>query len=104
MGATTVSRDDGLRYRLAVASRAVAAIGGGYGLSALWAAALALHLPGSRADAVITATLIAYVIYTLAAIWVFAVRSAWRAWGGLLAAAALPAVLLLVHHALERTP
>lgn len=102
MAATINSGGEGLRYRLAVASRAVAAIGGGYGLSALSAAALALYLPGSQADAAITATLIAYVIYTLAAIWVFAVRSAWRAWGGLAVASALPGVLLIVHYAMER--
>ena len=80
----------GVRYRLAVASRAMAAIGGGYALSALAATALALYLPLHRAEAVITGTLASFVLYTCAVLWAFAARSAWRAWGGL----ALPSLLL----------
>lgn len=80
----------GARYRLAVASRALAAIGGGYALSALAATAAALYLPLHRAEAVITGTLASFVVYTCAVLWAFAARSAWRAWGGL----ALPCLLL----------
>lgn len=82
------------RYRLAVASRAVAAIAGGYALSALSATALALLLPLARAEAVIAATLASFVIYTCAVMWVFAARSAWRAWAGLAVPSALLAALL----------
>ncbi|XAH23548.1 DUF3649 domain-containing protein [Xylophilus sp. GW821-FHT01B05] len=81
---------EGLRYRLGVAVRAVAAMGGGYGLSALSAAVLALYLPTTRAEAALTATMLAFVIYPCAVMWVFAARSAARAWLGLL----LPAVVL----------
>ena len=87
-----------MRYRLGVASRAVAAIGGGYGVSALSAATLALYLPTSRADAALTGTLAAFVVYTGAVMWVFAARSAWRAWLGLLWLAAPLAALLLWHY------
>lgn len=80
----------GPRYRLAVASRAMAAIGGGYALSALAATAMALYLPLHRAEAVIAGTLASFVFYTGAVMWSFAARSAWRAWGGL----ALPSLLL----------
>lgn len=80
----------GARYRLAVASRATAAIGGGYALSALAAMAMALYLPLHRAEAVITGTLASFVFYTGAVIWAFAARTAWSAWGGL----ALPSLLL----------
>ena len=73
----------GARYRLAVASRALAAIGGGYALSALAATAMALYLPLHRAEAVITGTLASFVVYTCAVMWAFAARNAWRAWGGL---------------------
>ena len=49
-----------LRYRLAVASRAAAAIAGGYAVAALSAAALALALPAwtgmARSEAVLTGT------------------------------------------------
>ena len=83
-----------LAYRLAVASRAVAAIVGGYGLSALVAMALALWLPLARAEAVITGTLASFVVYTCAVMWVFAARDAWRAWAGLAAPSALLALLL----------
>lgn len=67
-------------------SRIVAAIGGGYVLAALFSVAV-LALPMARAQAVITGMLASFAIYTGAVIWVFAVRSAWRAWVGLVVAA-----------------
>lgn len=70
-------------YRLAVASRAVAAILGGYVLSALATFALAIFLPLSRAEASMTATLLSFLIYTCVVLWVFATRTAWRAWMGI---------------------
>jgi hypothetical protein len=88
----------GLHYRLGVAVRALAAVGGGYGVAALAAAALALYLPMSPAEAAITGTLVSFVVYACAVMWVFAVRSALRAWVGLAAAATLPGALLLWHH------
>lgn len=75
------------RYRWAVASRTVAAIAGGYAISALAAMAMALYLPLPRAEAVLAGTLSSFAVYACAVIWVFAVRSAWRAWGGLSLAA-----------------
>lgn len=85
-----------LRYRLAVASRALAAIVGGYVLSALVAIAMALWLPLARAEAVITGTLASFVVYTCAVMWVFAARDAWRAWAGLAAPSAVLAIVLWV--------
>jgi hypothetical protein len=67
-------------------SRIVAAIFGGYALAALSSVA-ALALPMTRPQAVLTGMLASFLIYTGAVIWVFAVRSARRAWGGLLVAA-----------------
>ncbi|MDW5441944.1 DUF3649 domain-containing protein [Polaromonas sp. SM01] len=84
-------------YRLAVASRVLAAIAGGYALSALASAALALYLPGTRAEAALTANMAAFVIYTGAVMGVFAARTAARAWQGLLLAALLPGALLARH-------
>ena len=82
----------GLRYRLGVASRAVAAIAGGYGVAALSAAALALCLPAAfgmaRSEAAMTGTLASFLVFAIAVMWVFAARSAWRAWIGLVIAAA----------------
>ncbi|WP_293775784.1 DUF3649 domain-containing protein [uncultured Oxalicibacterium sp.] len=75
--------NEGLRYRLGVASRAVAAILGGYALAAAATAMMALTLPLSRADAVLTATLLSFTVYVCAVIWVFAARTALRAWAGI---------------------
>lgn len=82
------------RDRLAVASRALAAIVGGYGLAALCTTAMALLLPLARAEAVVTGTLASFVLYTCAVLWVFAARDAWRAWAGLAAPSALLAIVL----------
>ncbi|WP_399678917.1 DUF3649 domain-containing protein [Xenophilus sp.] len=67
-------------------SRIVAAVLGGYALAALTSVA-AVALPIDRAQAVLTGMLASFVVYAGAVIWVFAVRSARRAWAGLLAAA-----------------
>lgn len=72
-------------------SRIVAAVLGGYGLGALTSVA-ALALPASRTEAVLTGMLSSFVVGTFAVIWVFAVRSATRAWLGL-AVAAIPLLL-----------
>lgn len=99
-GSAPVRSGPGWRYRLAVLSRTVAAIGGGYGLSALVAAALAVSLPTTRAEAAMTGTLVAFVVYPLAVMWVFATASAWRAWTGLALAALLPGAVVLLHASL----
>ena len=67
-------------------SRIVAAVFGGYALAALGSVA-ALALPMDKTQAVITGTLASFAIYAGAVVWVFAVRSARRAWAGLLIAA-----------------
>jgi hypothetical protein len=41
----------------------------------------------SKTQAVLTGMLASFIVYACAVIWVFAVRSATRAWGGLLIAA-----------------
>lgn len=72
----------------ALASRIVAAAVGGYALAALCSVAV-LALPVSVPQAVIGGMLGSFAVYAGAVVWVFAVRSATRAWAGL-AAAALP--------------
>ncbi|MFO6419033.1 DUF3649 domain-containing protein [Hylemonella sp. W303a] len=64
-------------------SRIGAAIFGGYALAAL-ASVATLALPMDKVQAVLTGLLASFLVYALAVIWVFAARSAWRAWGGLL--------------------
>jgi hypothetical protein len=67
-------------------SRIVAALFGGYALAALTSVAM-LALPMNKPQGVLTGMLLSFVVYTAAVIWVFAVRSARRAWAGLLVAA-----------------
>ena len=87
-----------LKYRWAVTSRAVAAIVGGYGLAAATSACLAVWLPMGRADAVVTGQMVSFVIYSIAVIWVFATRNAWRAWAGVVG----PTLVLVGLFALKR--
>ncbi len=68
-------------------SRIVAALFGGYALASLGSVA-ALALPMSKPQAVLTGMLASFAIYAGAVVWVFAVRSALRAWAGLLMVAA----------------
>ncbi|MGP9811836.1 DUF3649 domain-containing protein [Rhodopseudomonas sp. NSM] len=75
-----------------IVSRIVAALLGGYALAALFSVAV-LALPISRPQAVLTGQLASFAIYTGAVIWVFAVRSALKAWIGLLIVAATLAPL-----------
>ena len=73
-----------LSPRLAVASRAVAAIAGGYALAAVFVALFALLLPAlfsmERSAAVMAATMTSFALHALAVITAFATRSATRAW------------------------
>jgi hypothetical protein len=62
-----------------IALRVLAAIPLGYGVASLWAMALARVIPGARSEATIIATLVAFVICAVAAMWAFAARSGWRA-------------------------
>lgn len=71
---------------LPLISRLIAAIGGGYALAALLSVAV-LALPVSRPQAVIGGMLGSFALYAGAVVWVFAVRSATRAWAGLIVAA-----------------
>lgn len=64
-------------------SRIVAALFGGYALAALFSVAV-LALPMSKPQAVLTGMLMSFAIYAGAVIWVFAVRSALKAWTGVI--------------------
>ena len=72
------------RYRLAIISRTLAAALGGYALAAGFAAALTLALMPfvPRVEAVLTATMLSWLVYVLAVGWAFYARTAWGAWGG----------------------
>lgn len=71
-------------YRLAVTSRVLAAVVGGYLVAALASVSLTLWLPMARAEAVVTGMLTSFLAYLFAVIGCFACRSAWQAWFGLI--------------------
>jgi len=70
--------------RWATGSRALAAILGGYALAAgvNVALALALKSSGPKEDVIMLATMPAFLVWAGAVVWVFAARTAWRAWAG----------------------
>ncbi|WP_409171290.1 DUF3649 domain-containing protein [Variovorax sp. H27-G14] len=80
--------------RWGVLSRCVAAAVGGYALATTLSAAIAALVAAglgamARADAVLVAMQLSFVVYVGAVMWAFAARSAARAWLGL----GLPALL-----------
>jgi hypothetical protein len=80
-------------YRWAVVSRALAATFGGYALSSAIAAGVGLALArsgSSSVDAVLWATMLAFIAHAAAALWAFGCANAWRAWLGI----GIPAALL----------
>jgi hypothetical protein len=68
----------------------LAAVLGGYVITALSSVCLTLWVPMARAEAVVTGMMSSFVVYLLAVIWCFACRTAWRAWFGLI----VPSLLL----------
>lgn len=69
----------GLRHRWQVLLRVLVASLGGYAFASLAATAIALMAPWclgwSRAEGVLTGTLLSFVFYLVAVLWVFSVRS-----------------------------
>ncbi|RVT97995.1 DUF3649 domain-containing protein [Rhodovarius crocodyli] len=82
-----------------IASRAIAAILGGYAVGALVSVACAVLLPMFRSEAVATGMMLSFLAYAGVVIWVFAARNAWRAWAGVV----LPCLFLGVASWLGRS-
>jgi len=80
-------------YRWAVAARSVLAAGGSYLLAASWSICMSLLFQKTgmtRMDAVTAATMLSFVVYACAALWVFATPRLTKACIGL----ALPTLVL----------
>jgi Protein of unknown function (DUF3649) len=75
-----------LNYRLGVLSRCLAASLGGYALASAGSAFIGITLPGSKASAAVSGMMLGFVLYLVAVLWVFACRSARKAWLGLVVA------------------
>jgi len=83
-------RRAGERSRLGVLARVLAATLGAYGLAVLTSLALALASRTSREEAVVSANMVALLVFVGVVLWAFAARTAARAWLGL----AVPALAL----------
>ena len=92
-----------LAYRLDVLSRVLAASAGAYVLVNLANYGLSFLLPVPQYQGLLFAMQISFVFYTLAIIWVFAVRTATKAWLGLLAFA-VPLALIDAYFFLQGAP
>ena len=69
---------DSTRYRLRVFARLLAAILGGYALTVAITWLLAVILPSSRVDAVMTSTLVSFLVYAAIILCVFGKKNHWR--------------------------
>lgn len=78
-----------------VAIRVAAAACGGYALTYAATACLMLLLPMPKSEAVLTATMFSFLIYTGAIIWAFAAPTPKKAWVGLLIPATICAAVAL---------
>ncbi|WP_223448054.1 MULTISPECIES: DUF3649 domain-containing protein [Pseudomonas] len=90
-------------YRLAVASRVLAAVFGGYLVASLASVSLSLWLPVARAEAVVIGMMTSFLVYLLAVIWCFACGSAWRAWFGVMVPGLMLAAVLGLAYGLGRS-
>lgn len=79
--------------RKAVLNRVLAGLGGGYILAATAAFCLAAILPGARIEAVLTAEIVAYLLFVIIALWSFVPRRGATAW---VVIAGLSALFLLL--------
>ncbi|NLT70675.1 MAG: DUF3649 domain-containing protein [Verrucomicrobiaceae bacterium] len=75
--------DSPLRYRLAVFSRCLAGIGGGFVLAQLSGVVLAFSLTGSGEEVMDAAALVGIPVFIVSLLWVFSCGNAWRAWAGI---------------------
>lgn len=76
----------------AVLLRIIGAVLGGYAVSAAVVALLAVgltRLSMARSEAVVSASLLGFVLYLLVLLWAFSVRSLWRLWAGVVGGSAL---------------
>jgi hypothetical protein len=87
--------DSASSERLSIASRIAAAAFGGYAIATLLSILVSRVLPMARAPSVATAVMLSFAFYAVAVLWVFAARTATRAWLGLLVPATVSAALCL---------
>ena len=78
------------RYRAGIAVRTAAALLAGYALASASTVLLSAVLPFDRIERVFTGTLLSFAVWTCAALYAFAAKTAWRAvWVTIALAAAM---------------
>lgn len=77
--AATKRANSGARYRAGIAVRTAAALLAGYALASAGTVLLSALLPFDRVERVFTATLLSFAVWTCAALYAFAAKTAWRA-------------------------
>jgi hypothetical protein len=85
--------------RLAVLSRSIAAIVGGYAIASLSSVLMSLALPASRPEAVQTGLLLTIPIWVAVWIWAFSARRVVAVWRGLAGAAVVMGALAYIARA-----
>jgi len=85
--------------RWGIAARSALAVLGGYAVAALVAASLSLALPMPRPQAVLTATMLAFIVYCAVVIWAFCAASVRRACCGAMLLGTVPACHLALRWA-----
>lgn len=78
-----------VRYRWLMVARLLAAIVGGYALTASATVLLALIWPLPKAEAVAASTLVSFAVYALIIIWIIATKSLRTIWLSLVGAVAI---------------
>ncbi len=90
------------KTHLGIIARVMAAILGGYILANLISMLLSYLLPVTQAQAVLTSMLASYAIYAAVVMWVFSVKTATKAWAGLLITSALMATMVFILNAASK--
>ena len=92
------------RYRAGIAVRTAAALLAGYALASASTVLLSAVLPFDRIERVFTATLLSFAVWTAAALYAFAAKSAWRAVWLTTGLAIIMVLPVLAHTGLSVTP
>lgn len=95
MSTSAKTHDPELRYRWQVANRILLAVAGGYLVTNMLIIVLSYALPLSKSDAVVTASLLSFAIFSSWVVWVFSVKNIRQAWWGLLISTVVLLALIL---------
>lgn len=90
-------------YRLLVTARIAAAVLGGYAFATATILLLTYLLPMPQQDALMLSTMLGYLIFAIAIIWVFSVKTVKRAWLGIIISTSVVSALVFLLHTLQQS-